>query len=298
MPGAHLFGWFGDPLGAGMWRKLQCNADGKLIIDPSEIFENDPTDNEHGKAPDSDWAHDHAADAYAHHAHVIAYKAPDAFDYPAGISIFPITNEAGWPSDHATVITQWYSVDRNVQWCIKYNATECFWRNYHSILEWSVWREVMTDLHEADAGAHHDKYTNLEAQTACKLNGNLYWSCAGVHFDATNPDSDDVFKSHNGYIEASADGIAFVVMVDLPDGATITGVEVFGNAAAAAEAWYLKRVNLSTGGVGLLADAAINTEDTTIDTPVVDNSTYAYYINTTTLDTNDRIHGARITYTI
>jgi len=37
-----------------------------LIIDPSEIFENDPTDNEHGKAPDSDWAHDHAADMTKH----------------------------------------------------------------------------------------------------------------------------------------------------------------------------------------------------------------------------------------
>lgn len=39
--------------------KLKCNSDGKLIIDPSEIFENNPTDNEHGKAPDSDWAYEH-----------------------------------------------------------------------------------------------------------------------------------------------------------------------------------------------------------------------------------------------
>lgn len=49
------------------WIPLACDVDGKLIIDPSEIFEADPTDNEHGKAPESDWAYDHANDENAHH---------------------------------------------------------------------------------------------------------------------------------------------------------------------------------------------------------------------------------------
>ena len=59
-----LHGW--DSINE-VWVKLLCNAEGKLIIDPSEIFEDVPTDNEHGKAPTSDWAYDHKADASAHH---------------------------------------------------------------------------------------------------------------------------------------------------------------------------------------------------------------------------------------
>ena len=51
-----LYGW--DTVTAA-WVPLLANAAGKLIIDPSEIFENDPTDDEHGKAPDSDWAYEH-----------------------------------------------------------------------------------------------------------------------------------------------------------------------------------------------------------------------------------------------
>ena len=50
-----------------VWRKAVCNADGKLIIDPSEIFEDPPTDGETGKAPNSNWAYDHNANADAHH---------------------------------------------------------------------------------------------------------------------------------------------------------------------------------------------------------------------------------------
>ena len=60
-----LWGWdesSGEP------RKLICNAEGKLIIDPSEILEDDPTDGEMGKAPTSNWAHDHCNDPDAHTA--------------------------------------------------------------------------------------------------------------------------------------------------------------------------------------------------------------------------------------
>ena len=59
-----LMGWDAD---TKEWRKVLVNAAGKLIIDPSEIFEDPPTDGEAGKAPTSNWAHDHAADADAHH---------------------------------------------------------------------------------------------------------------------------------------------------------------------------------------------------------------------------------------
>lgn len=69
MPGANLYGW--EPV-SGKWLKLICNDEGKLIIDPSEIFEVDPTEDEHGKAPDSSWAFDHKADEDAHHTPPVA----------------------------------------------------------------------------------------------------------------------------------------------------------------------------------------------------------------------------------
>ncbi|MBA7568165.1 hypothetical protein ES708_09886 [subsurface metagenome] len=49
------------------WVPILVNEDGKLIIDPTEIFEDEPTDNEMGKAPTSNWAHDHEALPDIHH---------------------------------------------------------------------------------------------------------------------------------------------------------------------------------------------------------------------------------------
>ena len=73
-----LQGWEAD---AKVWRKLVCNAAGKLIIDPSEIFEEVPTNNEVGKAPTSNWAFDHKADASAHHVKYTDAEARAAVGY-------------------------------------------------------------------------------------------------------------------------------------------------------------------------------------------------------------------------
>ncbi len=64
MPGVMLWGWCTDPEG---WVKVLVNPDGKLIIDPTEIFEELPTDGQAGKAPTSNWAHDHAVNPDIHH---------------------------------------------------------------------------------------------------------------------------------------------------------------------------------------------------------------------------------------
>ena len=63
--GSKLWGW--DSV-TGTWVKILVNSDGKLIIDPSEIFENPPTNGETAKAAQSDWSYDHAANPAAHHA--------------------------------------------------------------------------------------------------------------------------------------------------------------------------------------------------------------------------------------
>ena len=66
-----LYGWDAD---AKDWVKVLVNAAGKLIIDPSEIFEATPTDGETAKAAQSNWSYDHNANVNAHH---IAFVAAD-----------------------------------------------------------------------------------------------------------------------------------------------------------------------------------------------------------------------------
>jgi len=64
MPQSELWGW--DSANS-QWVKVLVNSAGKLIIDPSEILEDTPTDGQVGKAPTSNWAYDHAANVNAHH---------------------------------------------------------------------------------------------------------------------------------------------------------------------------------------------------------------------------------------
>ena len=85
--------------------------------------------------------------------------------------------------------------------------------------------------------------------------------------------------------------------VELPHGAVITGVIVYGNAAATAETWILyRRTNAGAAG-SQLATANVGTEDTTISDATVDNSTYQYLVKINSMDTGDTIYGMRITYT-
>lgn len=69
MPSAFLMGW--DDTNK-VWVKCIVTADGKLIINPEGFLENPPTEDEANKAPTSEWAFDHKADASAHHAKTVA----------------------------------------------------------------------------------------------------------------------------------------------------------------------------------------------------------------------------------
>jgi len=251
MGAVHLWGWDAD---AKVWCKLVCNAAGKLIIDPSEIFEDPPTDGEAGKAATSNWSHDHAADVSAHHTK------------------FTIT-------EHDVVA-----------------------RHPLANLDTLVCSEVEADskitTHKGDASAHHVKYTDAEARTAVGYNGTKDWSIAGIGFDAHNPASDNISKTDDATLVVNVDGVSLSAPVNLPHGAVVTSVIVYGNAGAAAEEWYLTRVTLSSGGWGLLANGYINSADSEISLSTINNTLYAYHLYTSSLDTGDTVYGARITYTI
>lgn len=162
----------------------------------------------------------------------------------------------------------------------------------------AVWVKLKCDATGKVILDPDSKYTDAKALAACGLDGNQYWSCPGLHFDATNPDVDDIIKSTGGYFRNTGDGIQAGASVNLPHGATVTGAVCYGNAAIEDDSWYLGRLKLTDRTTLTMATAAFNTEDNTITSPVIDNSLYAYFFVTTAMAANDDIHGARITYTI
>jgi len=152
--------------------------------------------------------------------------------------------------------------------------------------------------HDADAAAHHAKYTDLEAQEACNLDGNLYWSTPGVAFDAEDPATDEVSKESDGSVKAVTNSIDLYTQVNLPDGATITEVKVMGNAAAEDKYWYLYRILLTALTRVTVSYALINTASTTIISGIIDNSLYGYFLRCNGMETNDIINGCFIKYTL
>lgn len=155
------------------------------------------------------------------------------------------------------------------------------------------------DLANIGASDHHVKYTDAEALAACKLNGTLYTGIPGCSFIGQQSFSDDInYSVTSGAVTCAVNDCALIAQVNLPNGATVTGVVVYGNAGAQAETWELRRVKLSDASNLQMATAAIGTEDTTISSEVIDNSQYAYFIITSTLDTGDSVYGARVSFTV
>lgn len=161
------------------------------------------------------------------------------------------------------------------------------------IFDGTDWQKYLTE------GEIDDAIDNaINTQVAIKK-GTYYWSCAGSNFIARNPDTDQVRIDHDeGDIYPQEDGIQFGAPVFLPHGAVVTAVIVFGDAAAAAESWTLNKDDIDDINTTAMATANINTQDTTITDPTINNNLYRYYFRTTTLDTSDTIYGARIRYTL
>ena len=125
-----------------------------------------------------------------------------------------------------------------------------------------------------------------------------FFSIAGQNFQSTNPDTDTVTRLISG-IRADTDGIVFFAPVILPDGAEVKEAIVFGNTAAAAgETWTFERVLLATGGSTTLASGNIEIVDTSINSPIMNNETHAFWFKTSSFDTNDQVTGGRIKYEI
>ena len=124
------------------------------------------------------------------------------------------------------------------------------------------------------------------------------WSISGSAFIPNEPDVDDVSYDNNswGEVTANTDNIWFNCPVNLPQGAIITSVIIYGNAAATAETYTLLRNGFAAQTAETLATGNIGTPNTTISNATIDNNSYHYWIRTSTIDTNDIIYGAIIKY--
>jgi len=127
-------------------------------------------------------------------------------------------------------------------------------------------------------------------------NKTSYWSCNGIGFIPSVSTKVVEYTSATGQFVVG-EILAALASVNLPNGAVVTGVIVNGNAGANGADAFLYRVTRTDGASSAMATTVIGTEDTSISNATIDNSTYAYHIETGALSTNDIIYGARITYT-
>ena len=119
----------------------------------------------------------------------------------------------------------------------------------------------------------------------------IIWSCSGINFTA-NPANT---WTYSGGDFASTDTLFAKAPVTLPNGVIVTAVIV--NCSVSDETWTLNRsLRNAASSSEALATANMNTEDITISNEIIDNDTYRYWLETSSIDTGDTIFGARIKY--
>jgi len=292
--GVYLYGW--DATNE-VWRKVLINDEGKLIIDPSEIFEDPPTEDEHGKAPASSWAFDHEADPDAHHEEYTDVKSRAAIG-----NIFD-----GWGKALAEIEMDYHYFKNAKSYLSRYRAgSDYYGSNRHdsgtaswlatSSKDGTGFVDCSYRLYKTDHWVFVIDEDNLLSMYADKK-GTQYLSIPGPAFLGQQSFSDDIdYDVSSGKVSFNVDDCVLMAPVSLPEGVTISGVIVYGNAAAEAETFELRRVKLLDATNSQMATQSINTEDITITNPIIDNANYAYFIVTSSLDIGDEIYGALIVY--
>jgi len=124
-----------------------------------------------------------------------------------------------------------------------------------------------------------------------------YLSIDANGFGATNPDLDDVTHGQSGEaLTLTSASVIPVAPVELPNGSIITAAVVYSSVST--ENWSLASRDIEDAGNSIIhATAALNTEDTTITTPTINNENKRYFFFVANMDASDIMYGARITYT-
>jgi hypothetical protein len=145
--------------------------------------------------------------------------------------------------------------------------------------------------HKADASAHHAKYTDAEARAALSP-----ISIPGAAFmpklDTYNWMIDDLYMKNRAALTSQE----FFAPVLLPNGATITVLTLYGYREDALSnlQLYLRRIThvathtILASCVADWTDGYGNISDSTINTPIVNNTDYGYVLELH-LEPNDNV---------
>jgi len=146
-----------------------------------------------------------------------------------------------------------------------------------------------------DPGAAQDAATMnyVDGKVSIIKGSTGYWSAPGCSFIAKVDDYMQEYAAGT-YWSLAANQIAVCGVQGIPNGATITSAVVYGTFGAG---WDLRRRNLAASTTSSMAAAAAGTADNTITNPIIDNSTYGYYIEAADVDMDEVVGGAVITYT-
>jgi|TARA_B100002003_G_C13853526_1_gene418222 hypothetical protein len=151
-----------------------------------------------------------------------------------------------------------------------------------------------------DGSTVNDPISAYNGQPLPNLNTN-YWTTPAANFIGGVQDNVAYFQNElfvsNSLIRNSS--LASYCPVDLPHGAVVTGVIVYGSETTGSSGtWVMNRQVNDAGAPDAMAGADNGVEDTSISNATIDNSDSFYYIKTLTGDGDEnRIYGAKITYT-
>ena len=110
-------------------------------------------------------------------------------------------------------------------------------------------------------------------------------------------ESDDVTVGVTS-ITANGNGITFRCPINLPQGAKIISVIIYGNAGAVAgETFVLDRLNKDSETTTVVAaNTSFGTEQATIVEGTINNNDFTYALSSSSLDITDAIFGGVIKY--
>lgn len=106
--------------------------------------------------------------------------------------------------------------------------------------------------------------------------GEYIWGTTAAKFMSSNEALKPVTYSNEGWLTPTNIATDLLCSIEIPYGATITGIKVFGGDNG--RAYTLKQIKLSDGTPTTLVTGAINTEEKMVTNVVIDTLTYAYFI--------------------
>lgn len=156
------------------WVKVLVNAAGKLIIDPSEIFEDTPTDGEMGKAPTSNWAHDEA----------VTRSGNDTSEVTARNAA--IATHAALPSVHHSRYTDAEAIAaaKTDPTLLNYTQGARVYNSANQTIANTAWTLLAFDSERYDTDAIHNPTTN-NSRLTCKTAGKYIISGQATFYSNT-----------------------------------------------------------------------------------------------------------------